>query len=207
MNAAWMAALGSLAFAMALAGCTGQFSVDQTEPFRVQLEGDGQEVTVSDSDAEPQRVIVEACEETADPCDVEQVELAVEVTKLNVEDACTVKVTIQTEDGELLDEVDVVVGGSSNETTDDNMTDDGNETTNDTGGSDTTVVQNIVVDVRGAHNIVVLTQAVEGEADVNIEANKVSGHGNQVGDDSGSTTTMTTSNTTTGTSSYTMTST
>src|SRR5262245_4147649 len=110
--------------ALALAGCsgTGNFDVQQTEPFRVPLEGQPQTVAVSDSDNEGKEVVVDTC---ADPCDEDctdpcasaqdtQVTVKVDV-KPSTTDACVVKVTIKDKStGEVLDEREVDASGGSN---------------------------------------------------------------------------------------------
>src|SRR5215210_6541741 len=106
MNATTMAVVSVLAL-MGLAGCTGSFDIDQTEPFRVQLDGAPQTVVVREG-AAPQEVNVQTCD--ADPCDVDEVEVKVDVTKTSTE-ACSIKVVIKTVSGEVLGERVIDVGG------------------------------------------------------------------------------------------------
>lgn len=188
--------------ALALAGCTGtgNFDVQQTEPFRVQLEGSPQTVQVREGDSEAKQVVVATC---VDPCaqqsstETKQVNVKVDVKSVSAS-ACVVKVVIKDKTtGEVLDEREVNTGGSSsttsaspsgNGTTTVTQTDTQTQTVTETQtGSGTTVVQNFVVNVKGNHNIVVLTQAIEGSADVAISASHASGQGtadSDVGGDS-----------------------
>lgn len=181
MNATTMAVVSVLAL-MGLAGCTGSFDIDQTEPFRVQLDGAPQTVVVREG-AQPREVNVETCPETDDPCDVEEVDVKVEIEKTSTE-VCSIRVIIKTPSGEVLDERTIDVGGDDNDDDgDDNGTDDGNTTGNATmtddasgdGGGDV-VVQNLIVNIKGNKNIIVVTQALQGEANVNIQAIKASGN-------------------------------
>jgi hypothetical protein len=179
MNASILVGLSALL--MALAGCTGEFEVDQTEPIQVQIDdGDGETVTVRENE--------DAKAVSFDTQDVERVEVVVEVTPVS-DGPCTIVVIVEDADGNEIANERIDVPGSGD--TDDNMTDDGNETDDtDDGmeGDGDVVVQNIDVDVRGSKNIVVLTQAESGEADVNVMANSSSGNtstGNQTQDDDG----------------------
>lgn len=171
--------------ALALAGCSGQVDVKQTEPLRLQLE-ESEQVAVSQADPEPQKLILETCpgSGTADACGVETVE--VEVVVQQPEGPTRVLVRIETESGEPLVEREIVAGGNTtNETTntmsgtsstpDTNTTSDSNTTSETTSSTHTTVIQNIVIDVKGKENLVVLTQALEGEADVVVSASDVTG--------------------------------
>jgi hypothetical protein len=215
--------------ALALAGCsgTGNFDVQQTEPFRVQLEGSPQTVTVSDDDAEGREVVVDTCNDPCDDAGDSAVNVKVQVTP-TVASACIVKITIKDKTtGEVLEEREVdASSGSASASATMTATSDGNATSatmttsGDSGttgsSSGTTLVQNIVVNVKGSHNIVVLTQAIDGTADVQISASHGSGNA-VIGGSSGTMTasssaTMTTSSssgdaTSSGTSSMTTTST
>lgn len=179
MQATTMAAASVLCL-MALAGCTGSFDIDQTEPFRVQLDGAPQTVVVREG-AEPREVNVETC--PGDPCDVEDVDVQVKVTKTSTQ-ACSIKVIIKTVSGEVLDERVIDVGGDAggdaggDTGSDDNTTGNGTTTVTETttaSGGDTTI-QNLVVNVKGNKNIIVVTQALTGSAEVNIQAIKASGN-------------------------------
>lgn len=208
MNATTMAVVSVLAL-MGLAGCTGSFDIDQTEPFRVQLDGAPQTVVVREG-AAPREVNVQTCPDDVDPCDVDEVEVRIDATRTSTE-ACSIKVIIKTASGEILGERVIDLGSPADDGGDDgNMT--GNETGNATAtggvtetGGDTTV-QNIFVNVKGNKNIIVVTQAIQGEANVNVQAIKASGNADVDADqDAGSTTTMTTTastNSTTNTTTY-----
>src|ERR1044072_5160109 len=103
MNPIRPIAVGLAVLAVALAGCTGGFTVNQTEPIRVQIEGQPQTVVVHDSDDEPQKVILKACDSGRD-----HVEVHVQVKKL-ADGPCRLHVIIQDEDGNTLEERDVDV--------------------------------------------------------------------------------------------------
>lgn len=186
------AALVSLAFV--LAGCTTQIDMKQTEPFRIAVEGSGQTFTLDESD-DPQTVEVDTCTETMTTCGdsntERQIEVNVEVTQKSSE-PCKVLVKVTDKStGEELERRIVDVGGSGNGTT--------NQTGNNTGDSNTgqVVVQNIVVNIKGKDNLVVITEAQQGTAQVNIAA-RTSGTTQAGGDvNSGSTTTVTSTTTTT----------
>lgn len=208
MNATTMAVVSVLGL-MGLAGCTGSFDVDQTEPFRVQLDGAPQTIVVREG-AAPREVNVQTCPDTTDPCDVEEVDVQVDVTKTSME-ACSIKVVIKTVSGEILGEEIIDVGGD-----DDDAEVDGNASGNGTGNatatgsvdddasSGDTTVQNIIVNVKGNRNIIVVTQALQGEANVNVQAIKASGNADVDADqDAGSsgTVTVTSTNSTTNTTS------
>jgi hypothetical protein len=208
MSATRPLAVALAVLAVALAGCTGGFTVNQTEPIRVQIEGAPQTVVVREG-GEAQEVNVETCPEDRDPCDVENVDVQLRVHKVSTE-ACSVKVTIRTVSGEVLDEVIIDVDGVDAD--DGATTGDGNATGNGTmtatatqtgdAASGDTVVQNIIVNVKGNKNIVVVSQALEGSAEVNVQAIKASGNADvdadQDGsDDATSSDTMTATNSTT----------
>lgn len=202
MNATPIIGVASTFLVLALAGCTGGFQVDQTEPFRIQLEGAPETVTVRESDTEAKRVVVETCDDDldADSCDVDQVDVQLEVKQVST-GPCKILVTIQDEDGRtIVSRIIDVSAGSDDDDLDDDWDDDGtgtptsssatgtNGTTSATvsatsspstpsgGQSGQTVIQNIVVNVQGHKNIVVLTQAQQGTADINIQAIKASGN-------------------------------
>jgi hypothetical protein len=211
MNATTMAVVSALAV-MGLAGCTGSFDIDQTEPFRVQLDGAPQTVVVREG-AEPREVTVETCPDDQDPCDVEDVEVQVRVEKTSAK-PCSILIVIKDESGAVIDQHTIDVGGSNaGMTTTGNATNEpGNTTTTVTTTEQTSgdvVIQNLVVNVRGSKNIVVLTQAEQGDAKVNIQVIKAGGNAVVDADqDSGATRTdtmtttaeptNTTTNTTTG---------
>ena len=219
MTATTPIAVATAFLAMALAGCTGGFQVDQTEPFRIQLEGEPETVTVRDTDTEAQRVEVATdCETT---CAHEEVDVELTVEKVSSE-ACTILVTIQGDDGQTIATRTITVSGSGDgASTTTTSASAGNETGNATTNSTTTmttgstggsavqnnvVVQNIVVNVKGNKNIVVLTQAQDGAADIDITAVKASGHSAGIDNGDGSTSAgTTTAATTTTTGNATMT--
>ena len=185
MNATMNVGVASVLALMALAGCTGSFDIDQTEPFRVQLDGAPQTVVVREG-AEPREVNVQTCPEETDPCDVEDVDVQVKVEKTSTE-ACSIRVIIKTTSGEILDERTIDVGGSATTTSTagngtGNQTGNGTttvtetETETTTASSSNVVIQNLVVNVKGNKNIIVVTQAIQGEANVNVQAIKASGN-------------------------------
>ncbi len=169
------------ALTMALAGCTGDFQINQTEPIRVQVDDDEPEtVQVAEDDKEPSRLVVENTEQT------ETVDVEVKVTPAG-EDAVTVLIKIVDEDDEenvlAEEEIRVPGAGGADDEADDNGTGGDqtgeNETSEGTGEEGQTIIQD--VDVKGKDNFVVVTQAIEGEADVAIRT--VSGEGQaQTGD-------------------------
>lgn len=171
--------------ALVLAGCsgTGNFDVQQTEPFRVQLEGEPQTVVVDEDDDEAKQVVIDTCN---DPCEgdrqPEEVTVKVQVTSKTVEEACVVKVIIKDRDtGEVLEEREVSTGGSgsggSGSTSTVTQTQTATVTETHTGSSSGGItVENIVVNVKGKDNIVVLTQAIQGSADVDISAASARGN-------------------------------
>lgn len=194
------------AVVLMLAGCTGNFEVQQTEPFKVQIDGEPQTVTVREGDSTAKEVVVNPCGEDEDEvrtCDVEQVDVKVEIQSVSA-GPCMVRVTIKDkETGEVLEERDIDVGGngSASQTT----TDGGGTTTTVTttetqtvDGSSQVVVQNFFIDVKGKDNIVVLTQAIQGEANVDISAADASGNADASVDDDEDDDSMGTSSTTTG---------
>ena len=179
--------------AMALAGCTGNFSVKQTEPFRVQIDGAPQQVVVASSDTEPKRVEVAT---NGAP----QVNVNVQVQQVSAT-PCKVHVKVQDKDtGEVLEERDIDLtvnvnngGGSATQTTTSSGNTSANGTTTVTetqtqtmtqtqtqASSGQVVVQNFVINVKGGHNVVVLTQALQGSANVNVQATTGNGQ-NSIG--------------------------
>lgn len=173
----------SALFAVTLAGCTGNFDVQQTEPIRVQLEGPAETVAVREADPEPQKVIVETCPESSS-CDVERIDI--ELVIQSDDQASRILIVIEDEDGQRLAEREVVLGNAStNSSTSTSATSSSSDTTTATNSSSSsstsssnsttpaptqTVVQNIVLDVKGKDNIVVLTQALQGSAEVLVAA-------------------------------------
>jgi hypothetical protein len=206
MNATTIAVVSAFAV-MALAGCTGSFDIDQTEPFRVQLDGAPQTVVVREG-AEPQEVNIQTCPDTADPCDVDEVDVKVKVEKTSTE-ACSIKVIVKTTSGEVLGEKVIDVGGAVSGSSSGSMTNGtnatGNETSDDasvdTSGGDI-IIQNLVVNIKGNKNIIVVTQALQGVANVDIQAIQASGNADVDADqDTSATTTATMTATTSPTNS------
>lgn len=162
--------------ALALAGCTGDFNVRQTEPIKVQIDGEAEETRLAaggdDGAARESEFRIE------NPDDVEVVTVVVQVVKVEAEDA--------DEPGD----VDQVDDDETNETEDDdaNESDDGAEPTvilvliedGDTGerlqeqrveaSDDDSAQAELNVNVKGKDNIVVVTQAVQGAAHVTVSA-------------------------------------
>lgn len=202
MNAIRPIAVGLAVLAVALAGCTGGFQVNQTEPIRVQIEGQPQTVVVHDSDDTPQKVTLKACDSGCD-----SVEVKVQVKKLS-DGPCRLHVIIQDEDGNTLEERDVDVdqeAGSMSQAPTGTTSPTGNETGNTTGNetsasvtgtggtSGTTIVQNIVVNIKGKQNVVVLTQAIQGSAEVQVNTANANGNSQVTQGNTSGNTTMTTS--------------
>jgi len=158
---------------MALAGCSGGFEVHQTEPFRVQIDGEPQTMTVREGE-EAQRVDIDVAD-----CDCEEVMVDVEVRAVG-DGPCTVHVVIEDADGNELASKDITIEGTNvSMDDDDNMT--GNETeppADDTSSGDT-IIEQIVVNVKGKDNIVVVNEATSGDAEVNISANTSTGTSEQ----------------------------
>lgn len=197
--------------ALVMAGCTGtgNFDVKQTEPFRVSLEGDPQTFTVNEG-SRAKEVVIDTCDDPcagnnddcADACDVN---VKVQVVQTS-SDACRIRVVIKDrETGEVLDQVEIDgdddgdEGGDNGSTT--TTTASGNATmtaTGTSGGDTNVVVQNIVVNVKGKDNIIVLTQAIEGSADVDISAASARGNADADAsiDDQTTTSTSTSTNST-----------
>jgi len=188
----------ALVAVLAIAGCTGNFSVKQTEPFRVQIDGAPQTVVVAANDSQPERVEVVTN-------GAENVQVKVQAQQVS-SGPCKLHVKLQDKDtGEVLEERDIDItvtfaSGSSSST----MTTTGNGTGNSTvtqtqtqtvtqtttaqSGQGQVVVQNFFVTVKGHHNVVVLTQALQGSAQVNVQATSAQGNGSVGGvtTDSGS---------------------
>jgi hypothetical protein len=156
----WSAALAiSAALTMVLAGCTGSFNVKQTEPIRVQIDGTSQTAKVDQSDAQPQKFVVE------NTAKVESIEVKVDVKQVS-ETPVTVMVTVVDQaTNETLATKEVAVGGSSSSSAS-SMT--GSPSASSSQGQ--TVTQNIVVNVKGKDNVVVITEAQQGTAEVNVAA-------------------------------------
>ena len=156
--------------AIAMAGCTTKIETQQTEPFRIQLEGAPRTVNVDDGQA-PKQVEVVTCGSTStcSSTETKPIEVTVDVTPSS--GPCSVKITVKDKaTGETLDTRTVSAGGN---------TSSGNSTTTVTTtqtvtSSQQTVTQNIVVNVKGKDNLVVITEAQQGSAQVNIAARNAS---------------------------------
>jgi len=199
---AWVAAC--LLVATALAGCTGNFNVKQTEPLRVRLEGGeagaspstGTSATSvrvhvdSASGATQQRVIVDK------PATVENMIVNVNVVAAAVSSSGGTTTGTNTNTTVEGNATGNQTGGN---TTGGNTTSTGSTSTNTTATASTgpTIVNIIVqtqagetlsqkqvtvepgatgtgtlnVNVKGKDNIVIVTQAVQGIADVDVSAN------------------------------------
>jgi hypothetical protein len=183
--------------ATALAGCAGDFRIKQTEPFRIQIDGEPKETRVaaggSGQAAETSEFKIESNKE------VEKVTVVVEVTK--------------------------VEGSSSQGSTSATTSASGNETGNTSSSAEPAIILVIVkdndngeklaekrveadeqsaqvsldIDVKGRNNVVIVTQAVQGIADVSVAAEG----GTQVGSaPSGTSTTHASSGSPTPSTSY-----
>ena len=139
----WLASV--TAIALLLAGCVGQFEVRQTEPLRIQLEGEGAEARISAEDGEDgvrEREFVVVRERT-------------EVTQV-------VKVNVQARQTSSQPATVVVIVRDQ----------DTNETLQqETVQVENTTTSTLTVNVEGDRNIVVITQALDGSAVVNVTAN------------------------------------
>ena len=152
-----------------LAGCTGQFNVKQTDPIRIQLEGAPQTVTVANTDSEPKKVVVE------NPQKVEQIRVEVTVTRTSTT-SCSILVTVQDADsGATITTATVQCTSPAPTTTtttappSTTTSPPPTTTTTTAPPSGNTVIQNIYVNAHGK-NIIVITQAQQGSANVNIAA-------------------------------------
>jgi len=155
--------------ATGLAGCTGNFSIKQTEPFRVQIDGAPQQGHVSSEGSAASQ----------------KSEFKIENTK----DVEVVKVTVECKNAQSS-------GGSASASASSSGNTSGNETGNGSGSAaavilvivedrdthekleeqqvqvasgDATQVE-LNVNVKGKDNVVVITQAVQGSADVAVSA-------------------------------------
>jgi hypothetical protein len=172
------------ALAMVVAGCTGSFNVKQTEPLKVQLDGQPETVQVSQG-APAKTVVVENTQQAAS--------VHLNVTVQPVSGPCRVKITVEDEGThEKLAErtVDCSANATATPTTapttQPTTAPSGNGTAGPTtaptttqptspfapGGGTTLNVafENITVNVRGHDNLVVITEAQDGSAVVNIAA-------------------------------------
>jgi hypothetical protein len=155
--------LGTLAIlALSFSGCTGKFDIKQTEPFRIEVNGDGFDSRVASSNSgssEPERVecIIEKEE------NVEVVTVIVKVKKVEVvtESPSPTTATNTTDDDAERVIVLIIV---KDEDTDEKLAEQQVE------ADDQDANVNLNVNVKGHNNLVVVTQAVQGVADVNVSA-------------------------------------
>lgn len=153
MRSSTLSIILSLLAAMMLAGCVGDFELRQTEPFRVEINGDGEEAEIrSTGDSEEREASFRVEQASAS---AEDVTVVVHVKKVEMSSTEPTVVKIITKDettGETIDEQEVRVEDDS---------------------------QDITVNVKGHDNIVVITQAVEGDAIVSVSANEAKGNAKQ----------------------------
>lgn len=199
-----------LALLLAMAGCTGSFDIDQTEPIRIQVDGDGEDARLSADDDGSNDGGVDSVQSTR------KQEFRIATT----DDVDAVKVVVIVKN--------VAVAGDGAD--DDGQGDDGgddNDTSNDTSDNATSTSKAVVlviiedrttgeslaeetveagdedgnaelnVNVKGKDNVVIVTQAVEGVADVNVAAQS----GESTMDSSDETVTATTTTSTAATTS------
>lgn len=194
----------ALATFVMLAGCSGQFDVVQTEPLQIEVDGDGDNARVSESDAEPHRTSVETRDLESVEIEVEvasassgPVTVLVEVQGPENETLATKEITVQAPDQADTATVQTTAANTTtayttntttaNSTTSATTTASANETGNATsappadngtsgsGMDSSTTIETLVIDVHGKDNIVVVTQAMSGDADVTIAAHDASG--------------------------------
>lgn len=187
-----IALVGALLVATAfMAGCVGEVELKQTEPIRIQIDGGSQQGRVTSAD------------DCDDPCstpdtqefeietkEVEKVTVVVMVTRISSGSSSTTTTTAadnetREESGDPCEVLVQVKDRSSGTTIQEktvSVTDDSAEA-------------NLDIDVKGKNNIVIVTQAVKGVADVDVSAQtSSSSSGDQnMGTDSPSPTTGTTS--------------
>jgi hypothetical protein len=149
-------------FAMVLAGCTGNFAVHQTEPIRVQLDGSPEKSRVDQSDSQPQKFVV------VNDAKADAIEVNVEVKQVSTS-AVTVMVTVLDES---TNETLATKTVSTGNTTSSSSTSSGYNSSSSSSTQGQVVNQNIVVNVKGKGNLVVITDAQQGTADVNIAAHE-----------------------------------
>lgn len=159
-----------------LAGCTGEFQVDQTEPIQVEVDGERQSGRASE--ASEQRFVVD------NPDQAEEVNVEVTVKSVS-EDPATVIILVEDADGQELAREEISTGDATGD--EDDGEDTTNETDDDTGADSEATTQEINVDVKGKDNFVVIAQSEEGEADIDISATSAEG-GSTVDGEDGNTT-------------------
>lgn len=164
-----------MVLAVSLAGCTGDFRVRQTEPIRVQVDGGPEEARVASSDSESD------AEEKSEfriesPQEIEMVMVVVEVTP--VIEGAPVSPTGTPENttgnqtpttGNETSGAVVVLVIVEDRDTDERLAEERVEA-----GEQSTQVE-LDVDVKGRNNVIIVTQAVQGVADVSVAAMSASG--------------------------------
>lgn len=150
-------------FALLLAGCTGQFDVKQTEPIRVEVNGAPQETRVA---AEGEGGAGEDADETGEfkiesPDEVQMITVTVEVTHVEVTETETVTASPSpTNESEPAIIIVIVEDRDTNEKLAEQQVEAG----------DQGAMVQLDIDVKGRNNVVVVTQAVQGVADVSVAA-------------------------------------
>lgn len=158
-------------FATSLAGCTGQFDVKQTEPLRIQIDGAPQEsrIAASDSgsgtqDPDKSEFRIEGSEE------FEKVTVVVEITRVegnasdgNVSQGNATQAPNETAENTTAPPVVVMVIVEDR--------DNGQRLAERRVEAENQSAQvELDIDVKGRNNVVIVTQAVQGIADVNVAA-------------------------------------
>lgn len=156
-----------------LAGCVGNFEMKQTEPFRVQIDGDAQESRVAAPDSDSK--------EAADEPETSEFKLD------SAENVQIVKVKVEVVNVDMDDDDEGDDDGTTTASPTDDETDNDSEPAiiliiiedRDTGerlneqqveADDQTANVELNVDVKGRDNVVVITQAIQGVADVSVAA-------------------------------------
>jgi hypothetical protein len=137
---------GIVLVAAALAGCTGNFDVKQTEPLRIALEGAPAQVDLNDRDArEREIVLITPTATTTGPL---VVKFDVTATQKSNTTPTIIIIVKDRDSGQTLARKDAVVSN--------------------------TTATSLDVDIKGRDNVVVLTQVINGSAIVNVAAHKAS---------------------------------
>lgn len=155
------------ALALAMAGCAGDFRVRQTEPIRVQIDGEPQETRVAADGANGEVEKTEFQIET--PEDVDVVKVMVEVTNVEVEDEDdddneTTPANTTTETGNETAEAAIILVIVEDQDTGEKLAEQQVEAT------EQPAQISFDIDIKGRNNVVVVTQAIEGAADVSVSA-------------------------------------
>lgn len=157
----------SLAILMSLAGCTGNFDIKQTEPLRIQIDGAPQETQVAADGRASERSEFKI----ESPDSVEVVKVVVEVKVVDAagpagstSSAANTSGPNATQPTDGDDERAVVLVIVEDRDKKEKIA----ERRVESQGDATQV--SLDVDVKGRDNVVIITQAVEGMADVNVAA-------------------------------------